>query len=104
MVGRLQGRNTADRDLAAMTSGWYLVRQKGIHRCSLTGIRLEDAMFWSGLQNYFVEGVTQVVIGFQLICRSSEVAVKVTLFLDVSWFGTSGEASLSGSRTNERHH
>lgn len=38
-------------------------------------------MFWSGLQNGFVEGVTEMVIGFLLICIRSQMAVEVTLLI-----------------------
>lgn len=47
-----------------------------------------------------MEGVTQMVIGCLLI--GSQLAVEATLLIGISWFGTSGEASLLESRVNVR--
>lgn len=47
-----------------------------------------------------MEGVTQMVIGCLLI--GSQLAVEATLLIGISWFGTSGEASLLESRANVR--
>lgn len=56
-------------------------------------------MCYSGPQNRFVEGVTQMIIGCQLTYKEP-VAVEVTLLIGIFWFGTRGEASLPGSSTN----
>lgn len=74
--------------------------QKEIHKCTLTGTRLGDVVFWSGPQNHFV--VTQMVIGCLLTYKEPDGSGGDSLLIGISWFGMNVGTSLPGSRSNIR--
>ena len=103
MVGKLQGRSTMDKQkgLAAMTPGRLLIRP-GCREEFTDVLSQGSGEMWyvaSRPQNQSVEGVTQMVIGHLLTYKEPVSSGGDSLLIGTSWFGTSGEASLSrGSR------